>query len=139
MNKNLAVILILFASVGAIITGFLTESWLYSSIIFLALLVLGIWFSRRRIFLTLFFVCISPLLTSLTYQLNIQTENFNFQVALKELNTIPSWILGICSILCLFFFFLERNGAIKNPLLSSKKNSIGDVTGNNSSINQSID
>lgn len=81
----------------------------------------------------------SPLLFNYYFILEGKTTNFNFELGWKEIDKTSVFVLGLISLSCLILDFLERNDKLKGTFLAVKKNKVGNITGNNISINQSND
>jgi hypothetical protein len=89
-----------------------------------------------RRYMKAFYVVLFPLLSTIYFKFSIKTENFDLQAGIKELGTAETLSLTFIAIVCLILDWLSRKGKLKGTIFSIKKNTVGDINGNNNQINQ---
>ena len=124
---------------GGLITYALTRSWKISLISAVTVLVIVVLNDPKRRFMKAFYVVLFPLLSNMYFETTASTESFDFFLVLKKIGTTETIVLGIIAIVCLLLDYLERKGRLKGALFSIKKNSVGDISGDNNQVNQTND
>ncbi|MEP0265194.1 hypothetical protein [Dokdonia sp.] len=139
MKINWIFISLLSGIIGGGITYFLTGDELISLISAIIILVIVLLHNPATRYMRAFYTVMFPLLSNFYFTLSTKTDNFDFKAGLKEMNITTTIILGVIAVLCLVLDYLERNGKLKGPFFTIKKNVAKKVSGTNISINQKID
>ncbi|MFT5969978.1 MAG: hypothetical protein ACI8ZO_000483 [Flavobacteriales bacterium] len=130
---------LIFGVFGGGITFLLTQNLNISIISTISVLILALLLNPKTRYMKAFYAFGSPLLFNYYFILEGKTTNFNFELGWKEIDKTSVFVLGLISLSCLILDFLERNDKLKGTFLAVKKNKVGNITGNNISINQSND
>jgi MFS family permease len=130
------IISIIAALIGGIITYFLTNSWKIALVCAVLVLIVVTLNDPARRYMKAFYVVLFPLLSTIYFKISFKTENLDLQAGIKELGTVEVLSLTLIAIICLLLDRLERSGKLKGTFLSIKKNTVGDINGNNNQVNQ---
>lgn len=140
MKRNWIFTAIIAAISTGLISYFFTRSWkvsIASSIIVLILVLLN---NPKRRFIKVFWVTLSVILLLNKFSFKVFGEilGVNFDFEGKTIDGNVSIFLIILAITALGLDFFERRSTLRFPLLDTKSNRVGDVSGNNIHINQNI-
>lgn len=136
MKLHWMIISIIAALIGGIITYFLTNSWKIALVCAVLVLIVVTLNDPARRYMKAFYVVLFPLLSTIYFKISFKTENLDLQAGIKELGTVEVLSLTLIAIICLLLDRLERSGKLKGTFLSIKKNTVGDINGNNNQVNQ---
>ena len=138
MKLNWTITSAISGLIGGLITYGLTQNWKISLIISIVLFIVVIQSNPKRRYMKVFYIALFPLISNIYFNINSKTENLDIQAGLKELDPITVAFLGSICLVCLLLDYLERSGKWKGNLISTHKNSNKNISGNNISINQTI-
>lgn len=138
MKNNWILTSVISGILGGVLTFILTCSWRVSLISAVMIAVLIYLMNPQRRYMRAFYIVVFPLISNIYFILSSKTENYDIQGGVKELDTITVVILGLISIICLLFDYLERKDNLKGFLIEISKNSTKNVSGENININQKI-
>ena len=85
-----------------------------------------------------FFIVLFPLLSNIYFTVKSNTENFDIQAGIREIDIGTTVVLGVIALVCLFLDYLERGGKWNGNLFLISSNSNRIKSGTNIHINQTI-
>lgn len=137
---NWIIISIILAITGGLITFLLTKSWKLSIVSSVLIFVIALINNPRRRFIKAFWVILSMtmILNRYFFEYTGKLFDIDLKIGTNEAEPVVTVFLIILAGLALILDYLERGGKLKGTFLEIKKNKIGDITGDNNEINQSI-
>lgn len=118
-----------------LLTYIFTQNWKISiAAVVIATAVVFLRNPKTR-FMRAFYVILFTLIAKLWFLLDITTETLDLKVGLNKINNTSVIVLSFLAFFCLLFDFIERNDHISFSF-NSKKNSTGNITGDDNQIDQ---
>lgn len=77
-------------------------------------------------------------LNKVDYKLDVHWKLFEFQIESKEISSGLNILLLVIAVLSLILHFFKITGKRKGVLFINNRNKVGNISGNNISINQEI-
>lgn len=120
-NKKWMIISVIAGVVAGLISYFVLYNWIISLIVFCVVSAVVLYFNPNRLFLRAFysFLALTIGSSSLIY-FDVSGELFGVSFHVKSDTQNPSILFGICGMISLVLFFLERNDVIDKLFLSKK-------------------
>jgi uncharacterized membrane protein YeaQ/YmgE (transglycosylase-associated protein family) len=142
MTKNWVLVSIILGIISGVIAHLFMQNLKISLIVTALVLGISLWLNPKLFFARVLLFAFSTFisLNKLFFEVTGELFGIDFTVKSDTTSTVTTIILGIIVIICLTFFFLERNGKLKGTFLDFSKNtnSVGDITGSDITINQTI-
>lgn len=140
MKTNWILTSVIAASLGGLVTYLLTRNWKLALIGALLIFVLMLINNPKRRYMKAFWTILSLILVLNQFFFRIVGEIFGIQFEFENeaVGDIVTVCLIVLAAITLFLDYLERGGKLKGTFLSFQKNKIGNIKGNNITINQHI-
>ena len=141
MKNNWIITSIIAGLIAGIITLLLTGIWQLSLIGTIAVFLIVVVNNPKKRYMKAFWVILSMFLVLNRFYFEIigDLAGVHFKAGSPEIGDIVSVFLIILAIITLILDYLERNGKIAAPIISVKKNKVGDINGSGNKVDQKND
>lgn len=138
MKNNWILTSIISGTVGGIIAFLYTNNWKISLVAAIIVLIIVLSYNPQKRYMKAFWVIISMflILNKFFFEVIGSFSDTYFKVGSNEIGNSVSICLLILAGFCLILDYLERNGKLEGTFLSIRKNKVGDIKGNNNTIDQ---
>ena len=140
MKNNWILISLLSAFFGGIIAYILVGNWKLAIVSFFLIFIIAFIFDPKRFYARAFWAILSMGFGLNQFFFEITGNLFDIDFTFKS-TSANNWtivVLGILAALCLILRYLERGNKLKGTLFDVNKNEVGNISGNNINIHQSI-
>ncbi len=131
---------ILIGIIGGLLTFLLTRNWKISLLAGVLISIVMLLNNPKRRYMKAFWAILSLILVlnKFFFEIMGQVSAVHFKVGSDEIGSAATVFLIVLAGIALILDYLERNGKLQGTFLEFNSNKIGNISGNNITINQNI-